>query len=129
MKSLRELIDAEVVILSSADGGKAIPLSPVAYQGQYRPHIVLQSRQVRQAQIEMRDGLRHITDEYLAVVFWNGPDPIPVSTPFTLTMLLMYVPHPLYDRVLPGAEFTIREGGKIIGHGQVLRRSTEEGLK
>ena len=90
------------------------------------PHIVLQSRQVRQARIEMRDGMRHITDEYLGVAFWNGTDPIPVSTPFTLTMLLMYTPHPVYDRVVLGAEFTIREGPKIIGHGTVLTRFKDE---
>ena len=73
----------------------------------------------------MRDGMRHITDEYLGVAFWSGRDPIPVSTSFTLTMLLMYAPHPAYDRVVPGAEFTIREGPKIIGHGTVLWRVTD----
>jgi hypothetical protein len=73
----------------------------------------------------MRDGMRHITDEYLGVAFWSGPEQIPVSTPFTLTMLLMYAPHPAYDRVVPGAEFTIREGAKIVGHGRVLRRATD----
>ena len=104
MKPPRELIDSEVVILSSAEGGRTTPLSAGVYQGQYRPHIVIQSRQVRQAQIEIRERMRHITDEYLAVAFWRGPDPIPVSTPFTLTMLLMYAPDPVYDRVVPGAD-------------------------
>ena len=125
MKPPREFIDAEVVVLSPEEGGRATPISAVGYQGQYRPHIVIQPRQVRQAQIEMRDGMRHITDEYLGVAIWSGPDPIPVSKPFTLTMLLMYAPHPAYDRVVPGAEFTIREGAKIVGHGTVLRRVTD----
>jgi hypothetical protein len=97
VKPSREFVDTEVVILSSEDGGRATPLSALGYQGQYRPHIVLQPRQVRQAQIEMRDGMRHITNEYLGVAFWSGPDPIPVSTPFTLTMLLMYAPHSAYN--------------------------------
>jgi len=123
-----EFIETETVILAPHEGGRGTPLSSAAYNGQYRPHIVLQSRQVRQAQIETRDGMRHITDEYLGVAFWKGPNVIPVSAPFTLTMLLMYAPHPAYDRLVPGAEFTIREGPKIIGHGKVLRRTTEENI-
>ena len=125
MKQPREFIDAEVVILSSEEGGRAAPLSAAAYQGQYRSHIVLQSRDVRQAKIEVRDGLRHVVDDYLGVAFWSGPHPVPVSTPFTVTMLLMYPEHPAYDSVIPGAEFTIREGGKIVGHGRVVSRSKE----
>jgi hypothetical protein len=125
VKPPRQFVDAEVVILSSEEGGRATSLSAGAYQGQYRPHVVIQPRATRQAQIEMRDGMRHITDEYVCIAFWTGPDPIPVSTPFTLTMLLMYAPDPAYDRVVPGAEFTIREGAKIIGHGRVLSRATD----
>ena len=125
MKQPRDFIGAEVVILSSEEGGRAAPLSAAAYQGRYRPHIVLQPRNVRQAKIEVRDGLRRVMDEYLGVAFWSGPDPIPISKPFTATMLLMYAPHPAYDPVAPGAEFTIREGAKVVGHGRVLKRTTE----
>ena len=125
VKHPREFIDAEVVILSSEEGGRSTPLLPVAYQGQYRPHIVLQSHEVREAKIELRDGMRRVIDEYLGVAFWSDPDPIPISVPFTVTMLLMYAPQRAYDRVVPGAEFTIREGAKIIGYGTVLRRVTD----
>jgi len=125
MKQPREFIDAEVVILPPAEGGRATPLPAAAYQGQYRPHIVLQPRDIRQAKIEMRDGLRHIVDDYLGVAFWSGPHPVPISTPFTVTMLLMYPEHPAYGSVMPGADFTIREGAEIIGHGRVVSRSKE----
>jgi hypothetical protein len=125
MQQPKEFVDAEVIVLSSAEGGRATPILPIAYQGGYRPHIVLQPRDVREAKIEVRDGVRHITDDYLGVAFWSGPDPIPISEPFTLIMLLMYAPHPAYDRVVPDADFTVREGAKIIGHGKVLRRWTE----
>ncbi len=121
----REFIIAEVVILSSDEGGRATPLLSVAYRGQYRPHIVLQSREVRQAKIELRDGMRHVVDEYLGVAFWSGPDPIPISQPFTATLSLIYPGHPAYGPLVPGAEFTLREGAKIIGHGRVLKRWTE----
>ena len=113
MKPPQEFVDAEIVILSSEEGGRETPLEAVAYQGNYRPHIVLQSCTIRQAKIEVREGQRHIVDDYLGVAFWNGPYPIPISKPFIVTMLLMYAPHPAYDQVLPGTEFTIREGAKI----------------
>jgi hypothetical protein len=121
----REFISAEIVILSSDEGGRATPLLPVAYGGQYRPHIVLQSRETRQAKIELRNGVQHVVDEYLGVAFWSGPDPIPISQPFTATLFLMYPGYPAYGLVAPGAEFTLREGPKIIGHGRVLTRWME----
>jgi hypothetical protein len=126
MKSPRQFVEAEVVILSSQEGGRATPLLAVGYQGRYMPHIVLQPREVREAKIEIRDGMRHITDEYLGVAFCSGPDPIPISSPFALIMFLMYASHRAYDSVVPGTEFTIREGVKIVGHGRVMRRWTNE---
>ena len=125
MKPILEFISAEVVMLSFEDGGRATPLLPGGYQGHYRPHIVLQSRETRQAKIEMRGEQRQIVDEYLGVAFWSGPDPIPISQAFTVAMFLMYSPHPSYDRVVPGSEFTIREGARIVGHGVVLKRWIE----
>jgi len=56
MKQSREFIDAEIIILSTEEGGRTTPILAVAYQGRYMPHIVLQSREIRQAKIEMRDG-------------------------------------------------------------------------
>jgi len=70
--------------------------------------------------------LKHIVEEYLAVSFWAGPDPIPISQAMTVTLLLPYAPDPMYHHVVSGAEFTIREGPKVIGHGTVLRRWTEK---
>ena len=123
MKPHREFIEVEMVILSSEEGGRATPLLGVAYQGNYRPHIVLQSREIRQPTIEVQKRQKHIVDEYLGVALWSGPDPIPISKSFTCTMLLMCAPDAIYDRVVPDTEFTIREGPKIIGHGRVLKRT------
>ncbi len=75
----------------------------------------------------MRDGHPNtILDEYLGVEFWSGPDPIPVSSAFLLTMRLSYHPAPMYDSCVPGATFTIREGGRITGHGEIKRRWIEK---
>jgi translation elongation factor EF-Tu-like GTPase len=42
-------------------------------------------------------------------------------------MILMYAPDQYdYPSVIEGATFTIREGGKIVGHGVVEKRWKEE---
>jgi hypothetical protein len=120
-------IEAEVVLLSKEEGGRITPVLPVAYGGGMRPHIVLQDRSVRKAKVGMRDGHPNtILDDYLGVEFWSGPDPIPVGIPFLLTMRLSYYPAPMYDGCAPNATFTIREGGRITGHGEIKRRWIEE---
>jgi len=126
MNRIREFIKTEMVILTPEEGGRSTPLLPVAYGGRYMPHIVLQSRSTRQARTELRDGIQHIIDDYLGVALWDGPDPIPIGQSFSAIMFLMYPDHVAYDQVLPSAEFTMREGGKIIGHGRILERWTEE---
>lgn len=123
----RSYIEAEVVLLSKEEGGRSTPVLPIAYGGGMRPHIVLQDRSVRKAKLGMRDGRPNtVLDDYLAIEFWSGPDQIPVSSPFLLTMRLSYAPDPMYSGCVPGATFTIREGGKITGHGEIKRRWTEE---
>ena len=125
MKFSREFVEAEIVILSHEDGGRVMPLPVSAYQGMYKPHIVIQPRYIREANINVLDGMRHIEDVYLGVAFLRDPEPIPISSPFVLTMVLMYAPHSVYDPVVPDAEFTIREGPRIVGHGKILKRWKE----
>jgi hypothetical protein len=125
MKRERAFIQAEVVLLTKDEGGRSTPLLPVAYDGGLRPHIVLQDRSVRAPKIGMRDGHQCVVDDYLSVAFWSGPSPVPIGYPFELTLLLWCHPDPMYDECVSGATFTIREGGKIIGHGQIKRRWTE----
>jgi hypothetical protein len=123
----RSYIEVEVVLLSKEEGGRSTPVLPVAYGGGLRPHIVLQDRCIRKAKVGMRDGHPNtILEDYLGVEFWSGPDPIPISSPFLLTMRLAYYPDLMYSGCVAGVTFTIREGGKIIGHGEIKRRWTEE---
>jgi len=116
----KAFIDAEMVLLSKEDGGRSTPILPIAYGGGYRPHIVLQPRRTREARIEMRDGLRCCVDPFVSVAFWSGDDPIPIGRPFKATLYLWYHPHEMYADCVPGATFTLREGAKIIGHGEIL---------
>jgi hypothetical protein len=129
MQPILEFISAEVVMLSFEDGGRATPLSAGAYQGHYRPHIVLQPKETRQAKIKLSAKQKQIVDEYLGVAFWSGQDPIPVSQPFTVVMRLIYAPHPAYGQIAPCAEFTIREGSRIVGYGKVIKRWIEKAAK
>jgi hypothetical protein len=127
MSRERSYIEAEVVLLSKEEGGRSTPVLPVAYGGGLRPHIVLQDRSARKAKVGMRDGHPNtILEDYLGVEFWSGPDQIPVSSPFLLTMRLVYFPDLMYSGCVPGATFTIREGGKITGHGEIKRRWAEK---
>lgn len=121
-----ELILTELVLLSENEGGRTKP--PAApYEAKYRPHIVIEDRHNRNAKIEVIEGRHTMVDHYLGVVFWKGPDPLLVGQPLSVTMLLVYALD-LYNEVKEGASFTIREGAKIIGHGVVKKRWSEEGL-
>lgn len=113
-----EVIDTEVVLLTSEQGGRSNPLLPLAYGGSYRPHIVIQSRNIREASLSGNT----ILDDYLGVAFMSGPDPLPIGEPVQIQMSLMYAPHKAYDEAIPGADFTLREGPKIIGHGTIKKR-------
>ena len=42
----------------------------------------------------------------------------------TVTLELMYHPRVCYSDVVPGATFTIREGGRVVGYGRVTDRVT-----
>jgi hypothetical protein len=115
----RAFIDTELVLLPPEDGGRLSPISSDAYGGKYRPHIVLQPRSVREAVVEIKDGMRCCDEHYIGVAFWEGASPIPIGESFSATLLLMYYPNAIYDECIAGAPFTLREGHKIIGHGEI----------
>jgi hypothetical protein len=39
----------------------------------------------------------------------------------SVVLTLMYFPHRMYDKLTAGATFTVREGSKIVGHGEIRR--------
>lgn len=111
-------IEAEVTFLSQADGGRSTPLDLSA--GGYKPHLVVQPREVRTAVYENGYGV----EPYLGVVFLPGPAAVLPGEPYQVTLLLGYYPEVDYDALREGATFTVREGGKVVGHGKVVRRLT-----
>lgn len=117
----KAFIDTEIVLLSPEEGGRITPVSPLAYGGRYRPHIVIQARDTREPKIEIKDGLRCCVEPYVSVAFWTGDDPMHVGSRFRVTLSLWAYPHEMYQSCRAGATFTLREGSKIIGHGKILR--------
>jgi hypothetical protein len=108
-------IVAEVTFLSPEAGGRKHP--PDLSAGGYMPHLVVQPPDVRTAATV--GGF--CVEPYLGVVFISGPvQPVP-DQPSRVTLLLLYHPEVDYGPLRDGATFTVREGGKAVGFGQVLR--------
>ncbi len=61
-----------------------------------------------------------ITEPYLGVLVANAPDEMGPGASAAVTLYLMYWPEEKYEGVVEGAAFTLREGPKIVGFGQVL---------
>jgi hypothetical protein len=114
-------IEAEVVFLSHADGGRVQP--PNVSLGSYMPHLVVQPPDVRDPVIV---DANRIEEDYLGVCFVAGPAKCLAGEPVRVTMALMYYPRIRYDGLREGATFTIREGARIVGFGRVQRGVTTE---
>jgi hypothetical protein len=115
----RAMIRAELTFLPRKDGR---PLTKPLKGNRYRPHIVVGDPRQREAVIAQGNVL---TETYCGVAFSDGPDHIEPDRPLQVEMTLMYWPHEIYDAVIPGATFTLREGPHIVGFGTVEARWVE----
>src|SRR5215216_3010888 len=114
------VIEAEMTFLSEEQGGRSKPFPPNTLKTKtYRPHIVLGDVNQREPIMEMIDDLKQITERYLGVAFCDGPEEVPFDKPILVKMVLMHFPALSYSEVVPGETFTLREGGLIVGYGQV----------
>jgi translation elongation factor EF-Tu-like GTPase len=109
-------IEAEVTFLPESEGGRKEP-PPHLSGGGYRPHLVVGDPKQRRA---IAIG-NEIQETYLGVAFLSGPEKVEPGESFMAELVLMYWPHPVYDSLVPGATFTVREGAKVVGYGQVKR--------
>lgn len=106
-----------------SDGGRLIP--PVHLSGRtYRPHIVIGPLDQKRAFPAERDRL---TEDYLGVSFFSGPEHAQAGQMFTAQAALLYWPEVDYSAAVPGATFTLREGSQIVAHGRITKRWTESG--
>ncbi len=109
-------IEAEVTFLPESAGGRKEPPSGLSGGG-YRPHLVVGNSNQRRA---ITTG-SEIQETYVGVAFWSGPEEVEPGEPFLAELVLMYWPHPVYELLVPGATFTVREGAQVVGYGQVKR--------
>ena len=110
-------IEVEVTFIPAAEGGRAEPPLLVTPDGSYRPHLVVGDPRQRRAVLA-----GHFIDEtYLGVAFVSGPERVEFDRAFTAELALIFDPHPAYDALVPGATFTIREGARVVGFGEVKR--------
>jgi hypothetical protein len=110
-------VEAEVTFIPKTEGGRAT-LPPLhLLDGHYRPHIVVGDIHQRQAVLIENE----VQENYLGVQFQPTAEKLEFNKPFTAELLLIYYPHPIYEPLVPGATFTIREGAQIVGFGKVKR--------
>jgi hypothetical protein len=118
------MVDALLMFLSPDESGR--PHLKYQLSGlKYRPHIVVGNPAQRHAIVA--EGNR-LVETYCGVAFASGPNHIDAAQPYPVTMMLMYWPHPIYDAVVPGAGFTLREGPMIVAFGEITRRWTQDHL-
>ncbi|WP_404308678.1 hypothetical protein [Neorhodopirellula lusitana] len=115
-------VDVEITFLTASEGDcQSLPI--VDIDAKYRPHIVLQDRTFRAAIV---DDDRVNREPYLGVPFeWELHSTEARENDWTRQygLSLMYYQRVDYDAVMPGANFTIREGAIIVRLGVVLQRS------
>lgn len=109
-------IEAEVTFLAESEGGRKEPPQLLS-GGQCRPHLVVGDPNQRQA---VTIG-NEIQETYLGVAFVSGPSKIESGKSFPAELALMYWPHPMYESLVSGVTFTMREGARIVGYGRVKR--------
>lgn len=115
MKTTVPLVEASITLLPALAGPRVLT------GRQYRPHIVIGPASQREALVAEGNQL---AEEYLGVCFWSGAEKIEPGQTATLKLALTYYQNSEdhYAAVRPNAEFTVREGSKVVGYGKVLRR-------
>ena len=108
-------------MLSQADGGRSCGIN-IDKNARYMPHLVVDDSSNR---IAKTDANGVSTEHYMGVLFEPAQsltDPSTGSGHYPLR--LMYHPNVDYNSLLAGTTFTVREGGRIVGHGIVIQRDS-----
>jgi len=114
----KAFIEVKLTFLNVEDGGRKYPLFLEDDEAFYRPHIVVGDASQRQP--ILKPGTRIIDEEYLGVQFRPCQKTVYPGDTSNLILDLMYYPAVEYKKIKPGVEFTLREGGNIVGYGKVI---------
>ena len=108
------IVVVSLTVLSDSEGGRS---SPMFDQPLYQPHIVIGDPHQKEALVN-DDGV--CMEDYLGVRFLGDGRLLDVGKEYKVELLLMYYPKVDYRSVVPGATFTLREGGKVVAFGQII---------
>jgi translation elongation factor EF-Tu-like GTPase len=109
-------VKASVTFLTREEGGRS---TPAIGSKTYMPHLVVGDPNQRVA-ITASDG-RTAAEDYLGVRFTGTVDDILVpGRAHAVSLELCYFPSVDYTALKTGAQFTIREGGTVVGFGNVI---------
>ena len=115
MTVIAPIIRANVTFLSKEEGGRATPARDTPL---YRPHLVVSDPTRRR--VTVTNGGRG-DENYLGVRFLGTTDrELAPGLPHEVDLELCYFPSVDYTALSPDAQFTIREGGTVVGFGRVL---------
>ena len=106
-----------------AGGRKSLPSSAALRSFGYRPHIVIgdpNQREVRLDVLSKAQVFREGDGAYLGVAFTDVDREPKVGEPLIAEVTFMYFPRTTYRDASQGATFTLREGLRIIGFGEIL---------
>ena len=112
-------VEAEVTLLTAAEGGRRATLKLDHTEAFYRPHLVVGDPRQREAIVDAK-GVG--TEDYLGVQFHRAALELEPGASARVRMHLMFYPACRYERLQPGTTFTIREGRSVVGYGTILRR-------
>lgn len=88
------------------------------------PHIVVGDPEQRVARVRGNT----IAEHYLGVLVADAPDEMVPGKTAEVALYLVYWPEEKYDHVRTGATFTLREGPRVVGFGQVLSDIRQPGI-
>jgi len=113
MKSI-PVVKALVTFLTPQEGGRT---GDTFDSDQYRPHLVVGDPDQRAVST---DDAGTSTEDYLGVQFTGPGSKLVPGESSSVTLGLVYHPRVDYSALVPGATFTIREGGTVVGYGRVV---------
>jgi len=121
---------AKLTFLSRADGGRQIlPPADFLRSLQYRPHIVIgdpTKRERRESVLGKAQLIYEGDGEYLGVAFSAVDHEPKEGEEVIVEMAFMCFPAVSYREAVPGATFTLREGARIVGFGEILEVTEKE---
>ena len=113
---------ADIVMLTASEGGRNRGIE-IDAESRYMPHLAIDERSNHVART---DSNNQSTEHYMGVQFEPAlsiTDPATGSGQYPVR--LMYHPRVDYTTLRTGATFTVREGGRIVGHGVVISSEGE----